>query len=103
MAVSVYTDLAVIQRGSKKRLGEPDKVEGALNQGEFWKYSDDATMPSVRAGGFAFKSSGSDNIGSGRVSMDKKNCNLHVYFEKKGILRQVRESKISVGSGGFMK
>jgi outer membrane protein assembly factor BamE (lipoprotein component of BamABCDE complex) len=87
----------------KQLIGEPDKVESALNQGELWQYSHEATMPSGRAGGSAFKSFGSDNIGSGRVSMDKKNCNLYVYFEKNGIVRQVRESKISGGNGGFMK
>ena len=82
----------------KQLIGEPDKVEGALNQGELWKYSYEATTPS----GSAFKSSSNENLGSGGVSMDKKNCNLHVYFEKDGIVRKVRESKVS-GGGGFMK
>lgn len=86
----------------KQLIGEPDKVEGALNEGELWKYSYEVTMPSGRAGGSAFKSSGSDDIGSGRTSLAKKNCNLHVYFEKDGIVRKVRESKFSGGSG-FMK
>ena len=86
----------------KQLIGEPDKIEDALNQGELWKYSYEATMPSGRAGGSAFKSSGSDDIGSGRTSLAKKNCNLHVYFEKDGIVRKVRESKVS-GGAGFMK
>lgn len=86
----------------KQLIGKPDKVEGALNQGELWKYSYEVTTPGGRAGGSAFKSSGSDNIGSGRISMDKKNCNLYVYFEKNGIVRKVSESKISGGTG-FMK
>ena len=86
----------------KQLIGEPDKVEGALNKGELWKYSYEVTTPGGRAGGSAFKSSGSDNISSGRVSMDKKNCNLYVYFEKNGIVRKVRESKVSGGTG-FMK
>jgi len=86
----------------KQLIGEPDKVEGALKQGELWKYSYEATTHSGRSGESAFKSSSSDNLGSGRVSMHKKNCNLHVYFEKNGIVRKVRESKVSGGSG-FMK
>ena len=86
----------------KQLIGEPDKVEGALNQAELWKYSYEATTPSGRGGGSAFKSSSKDDLGSGRVSMDKKNCNLHVYFEKSGIVRKVRESKVSGGTG-FMK
>ena len=86
----------------KQLIGEPDKVEGALNQGELWKYSYEVTTPGGRAGGSAFKSSSSDQLGSGRVSMDKKNCNLYVYFEKNGIVRKVRESKVSGGTG-FMK
>ncbi len=86
----------------KQLIGEPDKVEGALNQGELWKYSYEVTTPSGRAGGSAFKSSSKDRLGSGRVSMDKKNCNVYVYFEKNGIVRKVRESKVSGGTG-FMK
>ena len=86
----------------KQLIGEPDKIEGALNQGELWKYSYQVTTPGGRAGGSDFKSSGSDKIGSGRISLDKKNCNLYVYFEKSGIVRKVSESKVS-GGAGFMK
>jgi len=86
----------------KQLIGEPDKVEGALNQGELWKYSYEATTPSGRGSWSASKSSNSDNLGSGLVSMDKKNCNVYVYFEKNGVVRKVRESKVSGGSG-FMK
>ena len=86
----------------KHLIGEPDKVEGALDQGELWKYSYEVTAPGGRAGGSAFKSSSNDNLGSGRVSMDKKNCNVYVYFEKNGIVRKVQESKVSGGTG-FMK
>ena len=86
----------------KQLIGEPDKIESALNKGELWKYSYEVTTPGGRAGGSDFKSSSSDKIGSGRVSLDKKNCNLYVYFEKNGIVRKVSESKVSGGSGGFM-
>ena len=54
------------------------------------------------AGGSVFKSSDSDDIGSGRTSLAKKSGNLYVYFEKNGIVRKVRESKVS-GGAGFMK
>jgi outer membrane protein assembly factor BamE (lipoprotein component of BamABCDE complex) len=82
----------------KQLIGEPDKVEGALNQGELWKYSHEVTMPT----GSGIASSRTDKVGSGGVSMDKKNCNLHVFFEKSGVVRKVLESEISGGSG-FMK
>ena len=97
-----------IQQGTSSKedvkplIGEPDKVEGALNQGELWKYSYEVTTPGGRGSGSAFKSSSKDQLGSGRVSMDKENCNLYVYFEKNGIVRKVRESKVSGGTG-FMK
>ena len=87
----------------KQLFGEPDKVEGALNQGELWKYTYEVTSPGGRGAGSGFKSSGTDVVGGGRVSMDKKNCNLYVYFEKDGTVRKIRESKVSGGSGGFMK
>ena len=67
----------------KPLIGEPDKVEGALHQGERWKYSYEATVPSGRAGGSAFKSSGSDNIGSSRVSMDKKIVTYRFILKKR--------------------
>ncbi len=86
----------------KQLIGDPDKVEEALNQGELWKYSYEVTSPSGRGSGNAFKSSSRDTMGGGRVEIDKKNCNLHVYFEKNGIVRKVRESKVSGSSGGFM-
>lgn len=79
----------------KQLIGEPDKVEGALNQGELWKYSHQVTMPT----GSAFKTESRDKGGSGLVQIDKKNCNLYVYFEKNGIVRKVQESEISGGSG----
>ena len=79
----------------KQLLGEPNKVEGALNQGELWKYSYKVTMPS----GSGIASSRTDKLGSGGVAMDKKNCNLHVYFEKSGVVRKVLESVISGGTG----
>jgi hypothetical protein len=66
----------------KQLIGEPDKVESALNQGELWQYSHEATMPSGRAGGSAFKSFGSDNIGSGRVSMEKKSVTYMFILKK---------------------
>ena len=81
----------------KQLIGEPDKVEGALDQGELWKYSRGVTMPS--GSGSAFMSSSKGKHGSGGVSMDKKNCNVYVYFEKNGIVRKVRESKVSGGTG----
>lgn len=87
----------------KQLIGDPDKVEGALNKGELWKYTYKVTSPSGSSGGSAFKSSSKDRLGAGRVSIDKKNCNLYVYFEKSGIVRKVSESKVSGGSGGFMK
>ncbi len=83
----------------KQLVGEPDKIEGALNDGELWKYSYSVTTPKGRASGSSFSSSSKDRYGSGRVSAEKKNCNLHVYFEKNGLVRKVRESKISGGSG----
>ena len=95
-----------IQKGQSTKedvrqlIGEPDKVEGALNKGELWKYSYEVTSPSGSGGGF--KSSNSDTMGGGRVSMDKKSCNLYVYFEKDGTVRKVSESKVSGGSGGYM-
>ena len=82
----------------KQLIGEPDKVEGALNQGELWKYSYQVTMPT----GSGFKTERRDKGGSGLAQIDKKNCNLYVYFEKNGIVRKVQESEISGGSG-FMK
>jgi outer membrane protein assembly factor BamE (lipoprotein component of BamABCDE complex) len=82
----------------KQLIGEPGKIEGALKQGELWKYSYQVTMPT----GSAFKTSSRDKGGSGLVQIDKKNCNLYVYFEKNGIVRKVQESDISGGSG-FMK
>ena len=87
----------------KELIGDPDKVEDALNKGELWKYSYKVTSHSGSSGGSAFKSSSKDRLGAGGVSMDKKNCNLYVYFEKSGIVRKVRESKVTGGSGGFMK
>ena len=81
----------------KHLIGEPDKIEGALNQGELWKYSYQVTMPT----GSASKTGNRDKGGSGMVRIDKKNCNLFVYFEKNGIVRKVQESEIS-GSSGFM-
>ena len=80
----------------KQLIGEPDKVEGAVNQGELWKYSYQVTMPTGSA------SKTESRGGSGMVQIDKENCNLHVYFEKNGIVRKVQESKISGGSG-FLK
>ena len=82
----------------KRLIGEPDKVEGAFKQGELWKYSHQATMPT----GSASKTESRDKGGSGMVQINKENCNLYVYFEKNGIVRKVQESKISGGSG-FMK
>ena len=82
----------------KKLIGEPDQVEGALNQGELWKYSYQVTMPT----GSASKTESRDKGGSGRISMDKKNCNLHVYFEQNGVVRKVMKSDVS-GGGSFMK
>ena len=82
----------------KQLIGEPGKVEGAMNQGELWKYSYQVTMPS----GSGIKKQGRDRGGSGRVQIDKKNCNLWIYFEKNGIVRKVQESDISGGSG-FIK
>ena len=81
----------------KQLIGEPDKIEGALNQGELWKYSYQVTIPA----GSASKTGNRDKGGSGMVQIDKKNCNLFVYFEKNGIVRKVQESEIS-GSSGFM-
>ena len=81
----------------RQLIGEPNKVEGALNQGELWKYSYQATMPT----GSGVKTEGRDKGGAGMVQIDKKNCNLYVYFEKNGIVRKVQESEIS-GSSGFM-
>ena len=77
----------------KQLIGEPDKVEGAVNQGELWKYSYQVTRPS----GSGFKTESRDKGGSGMVQIDKKNCNLHIYFEKNGIVRKVLESEISGG------
>ena len=79
----------------KQLIGEPDKIEGAMNQGELWKYSYQVTMPT----GSGFKTDSRDKGGSGMVQIDKKNCNLFVYFEKNGIVRKVQESEISGGSG----
>ncbi len=87
----------------KQLIGDPDKVEDALNKGELWKYSYEVTSPSGSGGGNTFKSSSKDRLGGGRVAMDKKNCNLYVYFEKDGTVRKVSESKVSGSSGGFMK
>lgn len=87
----------------RQLIGDPDKVEKALNQGELWKYSYEVTSPSGRGSGNSFKSSSKDAMGGGRVAMDKKNCNLYVYFQKDGIVRKVSESKVSGSSGGFMK
>jgi outer membrane protein assembly factor BamE (lipoprotein component of BamABCDE complex) len=86
----------------KKLIGEADKIEGAFNQGELWKYSYEVTMPSGRGSVSGFKSSSNNKPGSGGIAMDKKNCNLHVYFEKSGVVRKVLESEISGGTG-FMK
>ena len=82
----------------KQLIGEPDKVEGAMNQGELWKYSYQVTMPS----GSGFKKDKKEKGASGMAQIDKENCNLFVYFAKNGIVRKVQESEIS-GSGGFMK
>jgi hypothetical protein len=82
----------------KQLVGEPDKVESAMKQGELWKYSYQVTMPT----GSGFKTESRDKGSSGMVQIDKKNCNLYVYFEKNGIVRKVQESEISGGSG-FMK
>lgn len=82
----------------KQLIGEPDKIEGAMNQGELWKYSYQVTMPT----GSGFKTDSRGKGGSGMVQIDKKNCNLYVYFEKNGTVRKVQKSKISGGSG-FMK
>ena len=82
----------------KQLIGEPDKVEGAMNQGELWKYSYQVTMPT----GSGFKTDSRNKGSSGMVQIDKENCNLFVYFAKNGIVRKVQESEIS-GSGGFMK
>ena len=82
----------------KQLIGEPNKVEGAMNQGELWKYSYQVTMPT----GSGVKKDSRNKGSSGMVQIDKKNCNLFVYFEKNGIVRKVQESEISGGSG-FMK
>jgi outer membrane protein assembly factor BamE (lipoprotein component of BamABCDE complex) len=82
----------------KQLIGEPGKVEGAMNQGELWKYSYQVTRPT----GSGFKTESRDRAGSGMIQTDKKNCNLWVYFEKNGTVRKVQESEISGGSG-FMK
>ncbi len=83
----------------KQLIGDPDKIEGALNQGELWKYTYKVTSHSGSSR--AFSSSGKDRRHGGRVSMDQKNCHLYVYFEKNGIVRKVSKSKVS-GSGSFM-
>ncbi len=83
----------------KQLIGEPDAIEGALNQGELWKYSSQATSPSGSGSVSTFGSSGKGGMGSGGVSMSKKKCNLWVYFEKNGIVRKVSESDVSGGTG----
>ncbi len=87
------------QEDVKKLIGEPDKVEGALNQGELWKYSAHVTAHSGSGTVSTFGSSGKRGMGSGGISMGKTKCNLWVYFEKNGIVRKVSQSDISGGSG----
>ena len=77
----------------KQLIGEPDKVEGALNQGELWKYSYEVTTPSGRAGGSAFKSSSKDRLGSGRVSMDKKIATYMFILKKTASLEKYMRVK----------
>lgn len=94
--------IAQIQQGKsskadvKQLFGDPDKIEGALNQGELWKYTYKVT--SHGGSGRVFSSSGKDRRHGGRTSMDQKNCHLYVYFEKDGIVRKVSKSKVSGGS-----
>lgn len=83
----------------KQLMGDPDKIEGALNQDELWKYTYKVTTHS--GSGRAFSSSGKDRQHGGRTSMDQKSCHLFVYFEKNGIVRKVSKSKVS-GSSSFM-
>ncbi len=97
--------IAQIQKGKSSKadvqqlMGDPDKIEEALNQGELWKYTYKVTSHS--GSGSAFSSSGKDRRHGGRASMDQKNCHLYVYFEENGIVRKVSKSKVS-GSGSFM-
>ncbi|MBW2412185.1 MAG: outer membrane protein assembly factor BamE [Deltaproteobacteria bacterium] len=80
----------------KQLFGEPQKVEPLFSDQEIWKYK-----YSVRAHGSSSEQSGFNasgalrSRGSSQISSRVKNCNLHVVFEKNGIVKKVRESKVS--------
>jgi outer membrane protein assembly factor BamE (lipoprotein component of BamABCDE complex) len=98
--------IAQIQQGKssksdvKQLIGEPQKVENSVNDGELWKYVYSATLHQGRSSGATFGASGRSNtIGSGVISPAKKNCSVYVIFERNGIVKKVHKSKISSGSG----
>jgi outer membrane protein assembly factor BamE (lipoprotein component of BamABCDE complex) len=98
--------IAQIQQGKssksdvKQLIGEPQKVENSVNDGQLWKYTYAATLHQGRSSGTTFGASGQSNtIGSGFVAPAKKSCNVYIVFEKNGIVKKVHKSKISSGSG----
>ena len=99
--------IAQIQEGQSTKedvqqlIGEPQKVEVLFNDQEVWKYKYSVTAHSGSGRQSTFGTSGQLKMqDSSSLATKKKNCNLHVVFEKNGIVKKVRESKVS--GGGFM-
>ena len=86
----------------KQLIGEPDKIKGANNAGELWKYSSRTAAHTGSGSGGSFGSSSRGQMDTGGISMSQKKCNLWVYFEANGIVRKVSDSDVAGGTG-FMK
>ena len=80
----------------KQLIGDPQKVEALFNDQEVWKYKYSVAAHSGSGSQSGFGSSGQVRAkDSSSFSTKKKNCNLHVVFEKNGVVKKVRESKVS--------
>ena len=80
----------------KQIFGEPQKVEALFNDQEVWKYKYSVSAHSSSSRQSGFNASGSLRTeDSSSISSRVRNCNLHVVFEKNGIVKKVRESKVT--------
>ncbi len=85
----------------KQIFGEPQKVEALFNDQEVWKYKYSVSAHSSSSRQSGFNASGSLRTeDSSSISSRVRNCNLHVVFEKNGIVKKVRQSKVT-GIGAF--
>ena len=83
----------------KQLFGEPQRVEPLFSDQEIWKYKYSVSAHGSSSEQSGFNASGSlRSRGSSQISSRVKNCNLHVVFEKNGVVKKVRESKVS-GTG----